>query len=327
MNISTNNLTIQQNLIFSSKTSMVNPTGPKGPRGMTGPTVDTGYTGASITGYTGPTGSTSTFFINITGPTGFTGKRGISITGPTGPTGPTGNSITGTTGPTGPTGESFTGPTGSTLTVYSSYQMTGQTGINSLNNSISSITLGTGKWLVNWTINNVINTDLLTMFYGNITTTTDIYGRYQPLDESGNAISNWYVYIPNNDVNNTDYPIIGADPTGSNTDLSVNNVYSNNLSVSNYACVPSHSHTVSLNLSGSSNDLINVQVEEQTGSLYPHVGDTYCSSSSHTHDLIYSRYNEDASFNIYVNGVTTNTSPTTTNIDRTYIWYIYYSII
>lgn len=324
MNISTNNLTVQQNLIFSSKIYTVNPTGPIGPRGMTGQKIDTGYTGASITGLTGSTGPIGYVGNGVTGPTGYTGERGISITGPTGPTGSIGKSITGSTGPTGPTGGSLTGYTGASLTVYSSYQYTGQTGINSLNNSIASITLGTGKWLVSWTINNTIdNTNLMTMFYGSITSTTDLYGRYQPLDDSGNAISNWYVYIPNDDITNTNYPIIGADPTGSNTDLSVNTVYTNGLSVDNFNCVPSHTHSLDETITLSTTSYCNVSLDDDVATQYIALTGQNKGTQTHTHSLTKTTFGTSNPFTVNMNSI--ESSGSSTELSRTSIWYIYYS--
>jgi hypothetical protein len=326
MNISTNNLSIKQNLIFSPKIYLEDVTGPTGYAGKTGPSVSTGNTGDSITGPIGYDGPIVIEFNSITGPTGPTGYTGYVFTGPTGPTGYQGLSITGTTGPIGPTGESYTGPTGGTLLSYPINTISGETIIDSLNNTLVSMNLGTGKWLVNWTINvNNIYENMMTMYYGNITSTPDSNGRYQPVDDNGDAITNWYVYFPNNDSNNTDYPIIGADPTGVNTDLLVNTVYTNGLSISNFSYVPSHTHTINETITSSTDDMVDLTINADTNFAGINSFNDNTSTLLHTHTYTATYFNSSNPFNVNVNNI--STTGQSNIISSVSIWYIYYSIV
>jgi hypothetical protein len=327
MNISTNNLSIRQNLIFSSKIPNVNPTGPRGITGPTGSVSSTGETGMSITGPTGCTGPYGDIGITVTGPTGYIGNTGFCMTGPTGPTGYQGMMTTGSTGPIGPTGESYTGYTGGTIPSYPPIsKFTGQINITNLNNTIASMNFGEGKWLVNWSLNIEVVPDLLVMFYGNISSIPDSLGRYQPLDDDGNAISDWYVYFPNNDSNNTDYPIIGADPTGSNSDLLVNNIYTNGLSISNFSCIPSHTHTINETITTSTNDIVDLTINEDVNFLNVNNLDPYNVNTGtplHTHSFTATYF--DSSNPYYVNVNNISTTGESNIISSVSIWYIYYS--
>lgn len=322
MNISTNNLSIQQNLIFSSQIPNINPTGPMGITGPTGITSATGQTGMSITGPTGMTGPTGYFTI-ITGPTGYTGSTGYSYTGPTGPTGYQGTIYTGSTGPIGPTGDSYTGFTGGRLPEYPMYTFQGQTYLTNLNNTVSSMNLGTGKWLVNWTMNISEIPEILVMYYGNISTTPDVSGRYQPLDDNGDVISNWYVYLPNEDNTNIDYPIIGADPTESNSELLVNSVYTNGLSISNFSYVPSHTHSINESIITSTNDIYNAILNEDNSTVHIDFTAMNTGTTIHTHTITKTSYSSSNPFMVNINQVETVGS--STSVSRTYVWYIYYS--
>ncbi len=322
MNISTNNLSIKQNLIFSSQIPHINPTGPRGMTGPTGIVDSTGQTGMSITGPTGMTGPTGDTTV-ITGPTGYTGYTGYCMTGSTGPTGYQGMIFTGSTGPIGPTGDTYTGVTGGTLTSYSIYNFTGQAYLTSLNNTVASMNLGTGKWLINWTIDTEAIPEFLVMFYGNISSTPDVSGRYQPLDDNGDIISNWYVYFPNNDNTYTDYPIIGADPTGTNTDLLVNTVYTNGLSISNFDCVPSHTHSISETVITSTDDIYSAIVNDDSSSFEIDYAPFDKGTTTHSHTFTKNSYSSSNPFMVNINNIETVGS--STEISRTYVWYIYYS--
>lgn len=322
MNISTNNLSIKQNLIFSSQIPNINPTGPRGITGPTGIVNNTGQTGMSITGPTGMTGPTG-YITNITGPTGYTGYTGYCITGPTGPTGYKGMIYTGSTGPIGPTGDSYTGVTGGTLPSYSIYNFTGQAYLTSLNNTVASMNLGTGKWLINWTIDTEAIPEFLVMFYGNISSTPDVSGRYQPLDDNGDVISNWYVYFPNEDNTNVDYPIIGADPTGTNSNLLVNTVYTNGLSISNFDCVPSHIHSISETITTSTDDIYTVSINDDSSSIEIDYAPLNKGTTTHSHTFTKNTYSSSNPFMVNINNIETVGS--STEISRTYVWYIYYS--
>lgn len=325
MNISTNNLRINQNLIFSSRISNVNPTGPRGITGPTGSVSSTGETGMSITGPTGKPGPYGDIGITVTGPTGYYGNTGFCMTGPTGITGYQGMIVTGSTGPIGPTGESYPGYTGGTIPSYPPiYNFTGQYNITNLNNTIANMNFGEGKWLVNWTLNIEAFPDILVMFYGNISSTPDSLGRYQPLDDDGNAITNWYVYFPNNDSNNTDYPIIGADPTETNTDLLVNTVYTNGLSISNFSYVPSHTHTINETITTSTNDMVDLIINEDTDYTLIDNYNLNTSTVVHTHTYT-SSYYDNIINQFIVNMNSISTSGQTNVISSVSIWYIYYS--
>lgn len=329
MNVSINNLAVKQNLIFSPTIPILNPTGPTGMTGMTGPVHDVGYTGKGIRGPRGPKGSKGKAGRGYLGPKGPTGPPGKSGKGPTGPTGPRGSSATGPTGPTGPVGESLTGSEGGTITEYTSVTYSGEVAVNGLNNVIKDLNLGTGNWLVKWNMNVSFYSGFMSMFYGSISSTPDIYGRYQPLDSSGNIISNWYVYLPNNDITLTDYPIVGADPTGSNSNLMNDTVYTNGLSISDFSCVPIHSHTISDPIYIDTNPIsFEIQPDTPQDTVFEIGGAS--GVLMHQHSINYTTYsntnlyNYDISFSSSMNSIySSNTQPNI--ISRTYIWYIYYS--
>jgi hypothetical protein len=328
MNISTNNLSIRENLIFSSKIPNVNPTGPRGITGPTGSVSSTGETGMSITGPTGCTGPYGDIGITVTGPTGYFGNTGFCMTGPTGPIGYQGMITTGSTGPIGPTGESYTGNTGGIIPSYPPINnTTGQINITNLNNTIYNMNFGEGKWLVNWTlkIEEIPGIpDMLVMYYGNISSTPDSLGRYQPLDDDGNPLTNWYVYFPNNDSNNTDYPIIGADPTGSNPNLLVNSVYTNGLSISNFSCIPSHTHTINETIySNSNNDMADLTINADTNFAGIYSYDNNTSTLLHTHTYTATYF--DSSNPYYLNIYGISIEGESNSISSVSIWYIYYS--